>query len=59
MVTFRHISIRLEARHMPIKLEKVQPGHLLLSFDYDERIIKKVKSIRGRRWDPKESKLLQ
>lgn len=56
MVKFIHITRRLEVKHMSIKLEKGEPGHLLLSFDYDEGIIKKVKSIRGRRWNPKEKK---
>lgn len=36
---------------MSIRLEKGQPGHLLLSFDYDEEIIKKVKTILGRKWN--------
>lgn len=51
MVTFRYISRRLEVKHMSVKLEKGQPGHLLLSFDYDEEIINKVKTILGRKWD--------
>lgn len=51
MVRFRYISRRLEVKHMSIKLEKGQPGHLLLSFDYDEEIINKIKTIPGRKWD--------
>lgn len=50
MVRFRYISRRLEVKHMSIKLEKGQPGHLLLSFDYDEEIINKIKTIPGRKW---------
>lgn len=56
MVIFRYIGKRLEVKHMSIRLERGQPGHLLLSFDYDEEIIKKVKGIEGRRWDPRERK---
>lgn len=51
MVGFRYIGRRLEVKHMSIKLEKGQPGHLLLSFDYDEEKINKIKTIPGRKWD--------
>ena len=51
MVTFSYTSRRLEVKHMSIKLEKGQPGHLLLSFDYDEEIINKVKTIQGIKWN--------
>ena len=41
---------------MSIKLEIGQPDQLLLSFKYDEEIIKKVKTIKGRRWNSIEKK---
>ncbi len=41
---------------MSIKLESGEPGELLLSFYYNEEIIKKVKTIKGRRWNSLEKK---
>jgi len=41
---------------MSIIIERGKMGQLLLSFDYDEEIIRKVKTIRGRKWDPVEKK---
>ena len=41
---------------MSIKLEIGQADQLLLSFKYDEEIIKKVKTIKGRRWNSIQKK---
>lgn len=43
-------------KYMSIRIERGKLGQLLLSFDYNEEIIKKIKTIRGREWNPEEKK---
>lgn len=54
MIIFRHKV--LEVMPMSIKLERGQPGHLLVSFDYNEEIVRKLRTIKGRKWNPREKK---
>ena len=41
---------------MSIRIERGKLGQLLLSFDYNEETVRKIKTIRGREWNPGEKK---
>ncbi len=43
-------------KYMSIRIEKGKLGQLLISFDYNEKIVKKIKTIKGRKWNPEEKK---
>lgn len=43
-------------KYMSIRIERGKREQLLLSFDYNEETVRKIKTIRGREWNPEEKK---